>query len=175
MAIVFASEKWHQFVYGRHVKVKTDHKPLEVITRKPLDRAPKRLQGLLLRTLAYDIDVQYVPGHTRDRSYLPADGQETSNEFEVVNAVQFLPMRQERVQKIQLETARDETLQLLKATILKGWPEDRSKIPTQLTPYYSMRDELRVYDGLVFKGERLVVPLGLRAEIRRHTCLTRWC
>lgn len=84
-------------------------------------------------------------------------------------------MRQERVQKIQLETARDETLQLLKATILKGWPEDRSKIPTQLTPYYSMRDELRVYDGLVFKGERLVVPLGRRAEIRRHTCLTRWC
>ena len=51
-------------------------------------------------------------------------------------------------------------------TILKGWAEDRSKISPQLTPYYSMRDELSIYDGLVFKGERLVVPQGLRAEIK---------
>ncbi|XP_066022566.1 uncharacterized protein [Pocillopora verrucosa] len=49
-------------------------------------------------------------------------------------------------------------------TILKGWAEDRSKISPQLTPYYSMRDELSIYDGLVFKGERLVV---LRAEIKK--------
>ena len=52
-------------------------------------------------------------------------------------------------------------------TILKGWAEDRSKISPQLTPYYSMRDELSIYDGLVFKGERLVVPQGLRAEIKK--------
>ena len=30
-----------------------------------------------------------------------------------------------------------------------------------------MRDELDVYDGLVFKGECLVVPQGLRAEIKK--------
>ena len=52
-------------------------------------------------------------------------------------------------------------------TILKGWAEDRSKISPQLTPYYSMRDELSIYDGLVFKGERLVVPQGLRAEMKK--------
>lgn len=80
LAIVFALEKWHQFVYGRHGKVKTDHKPLEIITRKLLDRAPKRLQGMLLRTLAYNIDLQNAPGHTQlpadmmSKSYLPADG-----------------------------------------------------------------------------------------------------
>ena len=52
-------------------------------------------------------------------------------------------------------------------TILKGWPEDWSKISPQLTPYYSLRDELSIYDGLVFKGECLVVPQGLRAEIKK--------
>ena len=173
LAIVFALEKWHQFVYGRHVVIRTDHKPLESIAKKPLDRAPKRLQGMLLRSLAYDIDVQYTPGHTQhladmmSRSFLPAHGQVASSEFETVNAVQFLPMRQERIQKIQLATAQDETLQLLMNTILKGWPEDRLKLSPQLTPYYSMRDELSIYDGLVFKGERLVVPQGLRAEIKQ--------
>ena len=52
-------------------------------------------------------------------------------------------------------------------TILKGWPEDWSKISPQLTPYYSLRDELSIYDGLVFKGECLVVLQGLRAEIKK--------
>ena len=63
LAVVFALEKWHQFAYGRHVLVNTDHKALDAISKKPLDRAPRRLQGLLLRILAYDIDFQYTPGH----------------------------------------------------------------------------------------------------------------
>ena len=33
-------------------------------------------------------------------------------------------------------------MQLLKAIILEGWPEDRSKLPPQLNPYYDMRDAL---------------------------------
>ena len=101
------------------------------------------------------------------RSYLPADGQETYNEFEVVSAVQFLPMGQARLRKFRLETERDNTLQVLKTTILKGWPEDKSKVPSQVIPYHSMRDELSICDRLVFKGERLVVPQALRAEIKR--------
>ena len=124
LAIVFALEKRHQYVYGRHVVIKTDHKPLESIAKKPLDRAPNRLQGMLLRSLAYDIDFQYTPGHTQhladmmSRSFLPADGQANPSEFESVNVVQFLPVRQERIQKIQLKTAKDETLQVLMNTIL---------------------------------------------------------
>ena len=93
---MFALEKWHQFVFGRHVVVNTDHKPLEAITKKPLDRVPRCLQGMLLRSLAYDIEVQYVPDHTQhladmmSRSCLPAEGQGTFTEFEAVNVVQFL-------------------------------------------------------------------------------------
>ena len=33
-------------------------------------------------------------------------------------------------------------MQLLKAIILEGWPEDRSKLPPQLNRYYDMRDAL---------------------------------
>ena len=70
-------------------------------------------------------------------------------------------MGQGRLQKFRLEAEKDETLQILKTTILKGWPENKSKVPSQLTPYHSIGDKLSVYDGLVFKGERLVVLNGL--------------
>ena len=52
LAIVFALERWHQFAYGRSVVVNSDHKPLEAITKKSLDKAPKSLHAL-----AYDVEV----------------------------------------------------------------------------------------------------------------------
>ena len=36
LAIVYSLEKLNQYVFGRHVEVQTDHKPLESILRKPL-------------------------------------------------------------------------------------------------------------------------------------------
>ena len=57
LVVVFALEKWHQFAFGRHVTVRTDHKRREAVTKKRLNRAPRRLEGMLLRSLAYDIEV----------------------------------------------------------------------------------------------------------------------
>ena len=43
LAIVWGTQKFHTYVYGRRVIVETDHKPLESIFRKPLNDAPPRL------------------------------------------------------------------------------------------------------------------------------------
>ena len=40
----------------------SDHKPLETIFKKPLVKAPKRLQRLLLRLQQYDVEIRYKPG-----------------------------------------------------------------------------------------------------------------
>ena len=45
LAIVFSCEKFDQYVYGRHITVHSDHKPLEIITKKSMIDAPKRLGG----------------------------------------------------------------------------------------------------------------------------------
>ena len=47
LAIVFSVEKF------------TDHKPLESIVKKPLHRAPKRLQGMMIRLQKYDLEIRY--------------------------------------------------------------------------------------------------------------------
>ncbi|KAL7876961.1 hypothetical protein SRHO_G00036040 [Serrasalmus rhombeus] len=62
LAIVFAAKRFHQYVYGRPVTVQSDHKPLEVIMRKQLSKAPARLQTMMLQLQRYDLHVTYTPG-----------------------------------------------------------------------------------------------------------------
>ena len=160
LAIVFALDKWHRYTYGRHVTVHSDHKPLESITKKPLDIAPKRLQGMLVRALAYDINVQSLNGKemfladTLSLAYLPQTCDDTQDEFEIINALTYLVMSDERIQTTRQHTNCDPALQQLKQTILRGWPKDKSQLPPLVTPYFSIRDELAVTDGLIFRGER---------------------
>lgn len=169
LAVVDAMERFHQYTFGRFTQVISDHKPLEMIIKKPLSKAPKRLQGMLLRLQKYDFDIRYSPGKTMviadtlSRAYSPY--AHSPEPYEEVNMVTFLPIRDERLEELRTETTQDETLQMLKKTILKGWTEQRDELPEQLTPYYSYRDELAVQDGLIFKGSRVVVPQKMRKDM----------
>ena len=58
LAQVFGMEHNHQYVYGRRVTLWTDHKPLEMIAKKPLAATPKRLQRLMMRLMQYDVEVR---------------------------------------------------------------------------------------------------------------------
>ena len=49
LAVVVAVERFNDYTFGRKTIVYSDHKPLESILKKPLYRAPKRLQGMILR------------------------------------------------------------------------------------------------------------------------------
>ena len=60
LAIVFACEKFYQFIYGFTTKVQSDHKPLETIFTKPLCSVPPRLQRIRLQK--YDLSVKYING-----------------------------------------------------------------------------------------------------------------
>ena len=49
-------------MYGQKTKVKTDHKPLEIIFKKDSCKVPKRLQRILLQLQEYNLDVEWIPG-----------------------------------------------------------------------------------------------------------------
>ena len=57
LAVVYASEKFNQFVYSRRFLVESDHKPLQSIFKHNINKAPPRIQRLLLRLQKYDIDL----------------------------------------------------------------------------------------------------------------------
>lgn len=173
LAMVFALEKFNIYTYGRPVVVHTDHKPLETILRKPLIKAPKRLQAMMLRLQKYDISAMYLQGKhmyladTLSRSFLPEkQGQEDGEDIEYIHMTQFLPISERRMTSIKEATEKDDTLQLLKRTIMDGWPEDKQLLSPLLGAYYPLRDELTVADGVILRGNRVVIPFGLRKTLK---------
>ena len=50
LAFVYSLEKLNQYVFGRHMKIQSDHKPLEYIHRKPL-ATRKKVYQYRLRTI----------------------------------------------------------------------------------------------------------------------------
>ena len=62
LSVVFGLETFHTYIYGRHITVFNDYKPLEMITKKPIHAAPPRLQRMLLQLQKYDYMLIYKPG-----------------------------------------------------------------------------------------------------------------
>lgn len=63
LGIVFATKKFHNFIYGRNVNFITDHKPLVNLLKKEVCAiASSRLQRMRLKLLKYNINLQYLPG-----------------------------------------------------------------------------------------------------------------
>ena len=175
LAQVFGLERNHQYVYGRKVILWTDHKPLVTITRKPLASTPKRLQRLLLRMQQYNVEIFYKPGKemyladTLSRAYLPNSEQSpTEKEVESIHMLEDLAVSQKTLALIRTETLQDENLQAVKRLILEGWPEDKSRLPPGTSLYFDIRDELTYDDGIIFRGQRCVIPVKVRPRVKER-------
>ena len=62
LAVSWAMEKFHHFLYATKFILETDQKPLETILAKSLNAATPHLQRIMIKTFAYDFTVKYLPG-----------------------------------------------------------------------------------------------------------------
>ena len=151
LSIVFGCERFRQYLLGRNtIYVEADHKPLEVIFKKPLLSAPKHLQHMLLRLQHYNLDVNYKKGSEMyitdflSRASLPHSHDKTNDydifslELENMNFAEFLRISDTRLQQIQKLTCSDCQLQTLKTTILAGWPNCKDGIHPSIREFWSM-------------------------------------
>ena len=51
-----------------------------------------------------------------------------------------------------------------KMKFAEGWP-DRCKVPSVLKPYWQVRSDLNIINGILLKGERIVIPAEMRLEM----------
>jgi len=73
-----------------------------------------------------------------------------------------------RITEIERETAKDTTCQLLIDHISEGWPENKNDLKPEVRPYFSIRDTLSFHDGIILKGEAVLIPKALRGQIKER-------
>ena len=189
LSIVFGVERFESYLYRRKVIVESDHKPLESIPKKSLLSAPKRLQRMMLRIQKFELEIVYKKGplmfiadtlslatleqsntqtarEAEEVMVIPDTRSATERELEQIDMLQNLAIRETRLVQIKQQTEVDDHLQKLARIIKEGWPSKQADVPSPLRVYYPFRDELTVQNGIILKGERLIVPEKMRAEMK---------
>lgn len=173
LAIVFGCLKFHQYLYGSKVTVHTDHKPLVPLFKKPLNKIPPRLVRLMLKIQQYDLDVVYIPGKkmyisdTLSRAPLPESMLELNEDVEVHVGllISSLEISKDRLHRFREQTQIDPSLNALIQFVKTGCQSDKNSIPVSIRPYLKFIDDIYMADGLVFKGDCVIVPQTLRKEM----------
>ena len=105
------------------------HQPVRSIFTKSIVKAPPRIQKFLLRLHKYDFDMQYVlrkhlvVTDTLSRASLPDSDPEILDlemNIHVHTVISALPISEQKLQQFKMETANDQTLQLVKSYVPSG-------------------------------------------------------
>lgn len=179
LAIVLGFERFEHYLLGnKEVTVETDHKPLETILKKPISCAPKRLQRMMLRLQRYSFNIVYKPGKSipiadclsrapveKEGTGIDKDRDMLIFKTDYISHLKHLNVTDDRIQEILRENTIDPVSQKLIKVIKNGWPEKKSSLDRVIQDYWGFRDELVEEQGIILKGERLVIPKGMRSRI----------
>ena len=76
-----------------------------------------------------------------------------------------LPVSDRKLREIKLQTEQGEQLAILKQAMLDGWPVYRKQCKPEIIDFWNYREELAVFDGLIMKGEKIVIPRSMRSNL----------
>ena len=76
-----------------------------------------------------------------------------------------MPVSDKKMQQLRRATVEDPSMQKLQSTILEGWPELPRNCKPTISEFWNFRHQLSTLDGIIFKGEKILVPASLRPEM----------
>ena len=116
LAVLFACEHFHLYIYGAQFSIITDHKPLERIFSNPSARSNARLERWALKLQPYDFTITYSPGKTNPTDYLsrhplattgPSTASDQAEEYIAFLAHHTTP---KAITTSEIKTRRDQTI-----------------------------------------------------------------
>ncbi|CAC5361328.1 unnamed protein product [Mytilus coruscus] len=133
-------------------------------------KLPPRIEKWVMDMQDVDFELIYEPGKDEadpldflSRHPLPEkETDETEKIIKVIIANEHAVV----LERLQEETLKDQQLQKLKQRILKGdW--EQNKKDDDISPFYYMKQELYVAEGLIFRLNQIVIPSNLQQRVIR--------
>ncbi|GFO25996.1 hypothetical protein PoB_005250100 [Plakobranchus ocellatus] len=125
---------------------------------------------MLLKNQEYNYQVTNRPGSklviSDCLSRAPNPIRCDENHEDTVCNLIYTPFKDHRLQEIKAASLSDLVMNELKDTIIRGWPDHKDGITSAVLPYFSYRDELTVQDGIILRGDRIVIPPSLRHDLK---------
>lgn len=172
LAATWSCERFQDYLLGTTFRIETDHKPLvPLLSSKPLDTVPIRVQRFRLRLMRFSFTISHVPGaalntaDTLSRAPVSEVDKNDKTFHQEVDAyvntiVRSLPATEERLQVILNRQSEDPVCCKLKAYC----QQEAIHWNGPLKRYYPFRTELAVAGGLLLKGKRIVIPELIQAD-----------
>ena len=164
LGLVWACERFRQFLFGRHFTLVTDHKPLQAIY-SPTSRPSARVERWVLRLQSFDFDVRYIPGPSNiadalSRMPVPDNSaRRLSVEESVRLAVSYAAPAALSIREIERASHQDPELVTIRRCISSGnWA-------TLPPAYKQVRLELTTVGRVVLRGTQIVIPASLRSQV----------
>ncbi|KAL7865994.1 hypothetical protein SRHO_G00112410 [Serrasalmus rhombeus] len=177
LGLTWACERFRNFLIGKHFQLETDHKPLlSLLGSQALDALPPRIQRFRMRLMRYSYSISHVSGKclwTADtltraplkRGVTPADKElfEDTNIY-IDMVMENLPASTAYLEELKDQLQRDSVCARVMQLCTESWPVGGLKEPA-LKFYWAERALLTVQDGLLLKGQRLVIPSTMRNDV----------
>ncbi|XP_047991724.1 uncharacterized protein K02A2.6-like isoform X2 [Leguminivora glycinivorella] len=163
LALVWAIEHFHIFLYGKQFDLITDHKPLEVIFG-PKSKPCARIERWILRLQSYKFKVIYRPGKNNIADPLSRlnDNNLSSGEpieHHIQQIVEYIRPRAISLNEVAYYSEKDPEIQKVKAGLYHNNWDEEVKI------YKLFQTELCFYEEILLRGTRIVIPKDLRKII----------
>ena len=141
--------------------------------RKPLKSTPLRVQRMRIRLQRYNITVKYKSGKeipvADTLSRTGAREEDSSEDLDLESYVESImkemPVSDDKLKDIRNATENDAELQELGHCVKQGWPETLKETPAPVQSYWNSRDEINEINGIMFKGEKIIIPKSMRQEM----------
>ena len=166
LAVVWGVEQFHLYVYGAQFSVITDHKPLIGIFKNHKQTSP-RIERWKLRLMPYNCQLIYRPGRdaenpadfvSRHPSSTASEEQSVAEDYVNYVCTNAVPKAM-TLEEIKQETKRDAEMQ----AVIKAVETDQWSNP-EVQNYKKLKEELSVFNGLVLRRNRIVIPSTLRSK-----------
>jgi transposase InsO family protein len=179
LAVVWACERFHIYVYGKPVTILTDHKPLVHIYGNSRSKPPARIERWAMRLQPYDATVKYRAGADNPADYLSrhpthSDMQSSREEKIAEEYVNYISTncipKAMSIESVRHATRTDITLQGVIAAIQTGKWHNIPTSPNLDIDTYNCLKRINIEltatpaGDLLLRGSRIVIPAALQKQ-----------